>query len=55
MVKVSRALGHASPTVTLKVYAHLWPDAADHTRRAAAGLFEAAFGSPADALRTEQD
>jgi hypothetical protein len=31
----------------------LWPDANDRTRKAAAGLFDQAIGSTADALRTE--
>jgi len=38
VVTVQRALGHSSPTVTLRTYAHLWPDAADRTRTAAQGL-----------------
>ncbi|MCG8916794.1 tyrosine-type recombinase/integrase [Actinokineospora sp. PR83] len=37
VMTVQRALGHSSATVTLKVYAHLWPDAADRTRSASAG------------------
>jgi integrase len=42
---VQRHLGHSSAATTLNVYAHLWPDAEDVTRRALeAGL--AAFASP---------
>ncbi|CAA9439943.1 MAG: Phage integrase family protein [uncultured Pseudonocardia sp.] len=32
VVTVQRALGHASATVTLSTYAHLWPSAEDRTR-----------------------
>ena len=38
MVTVQRALGHASATVTLNTYAHLWPTAEDRTRAAAAAM-----------------
>ena len=31
---VQRHLGHASAKVTLDVYAHLWPDSEEVTRRA---------------------
>ncbi|MDQ3311575.1 MAG: hypothetical protein M3501_01615 [Actinomycetota bacterium] len=45
MKAVQRHLGHASATTTLDVYAHMWPDAKDVTRRALeAGL--AAIASP---------
>jgi integrase len=50
-VSVSRAMGHASPSITLNVYAHLFPDAADRTRAAAADLL-ASTAAPADRLRT---
>jgi len=50
VVTVSRALGHGSAEVTLRVYAHLWPSAEDRTRAAAAGLMAAA----ADSGRTEE-
>lgn len=53
VVTVQRALGHSSASVTLDTYSHLWPDAADRTRKAAAGLVDQALGSTADALRTE--
>ena len=38
VVTVQRALGHASATVTLNTYAHLWPTAEDRTRTAAASM-----------------
>jgi hypothetical protein len=50
VVTVQRALGHSSAAIT---YSHLWPDANDRTRKAAAGLFAEAIGSTADALRTK--
>ncbi|MEU8297640.1 site-specific integrase [Micromonospora sp. NPDC048909] len=60
VVTVQRALGHGSPTVTLKTYAHLWPTAEDRTRKAAAALMTETLGSrptavdPADYLRTRE-
>lgn len=36
---VSERLGHASASVTLNVYAHLWPDDEDRTRQAIDDLF----------------
>ena len=53
VVTVQRALGHSSASVTLDTYSHLWPDANDRTRKAAAGLLDQALGAAADALRTE--
>ena len=53
VVTVQRALGHSSPSITLDTYSHLWPDAEDRTRKAAAGLLDQALGAAADALRTE--
>jgi integrase len=52
VVLVSKALGHASPTTTLRVYSQLWPDSINRTRQAAGALVEASLSSPADALRT---
>lgn len=46
VVTVARALGHANPTTTLRVYAKLWPSAEDKTRQAAQGLMEQVNGSP---------
>lgn len=45
VVTVQRALGHSKPTTTLNTntYAHLWPTAADRTRKAAQSLIEAAI------------
>lgn len=34
VVTVQRAMGHASATVTLSTYSHLWPTAEDRTRQA---------------------
>jgi integrase len=56
VVTVQRALGHANATVTLTTYSHLWPSAADRTRKAAAAMMAEALigdGSPADSARTE--
>lgn len=50
-VSVARAMGHASPAITLNIYAHLFPDAADRTRAAAADLM-AATADSADRSRT---
>jgi integrase len=44
-VTVQRAMGHQSAAFTLDKYSHLWPNAADRTREAAAGLFEQVGGS----------
>ena len=38
VVTVQRALGHAQPSITLNIYAHLWPSAEDRTRAAAGEL-----------------
>ncbi len=46
VVFVSRQLGHSSPDITLRVYAHLF-DAAEHAERATAEL-EASFGGVLD-------
>jgi integrase len=54
VVTVQRALGHSSAAITLTTYSHLWPDANDRTRKAAAGLVDSALGSTADALRTKR-
>ncbi len=53
VVTVQRALGHSAASVTLDTYSHLWPDANDRTRKAAAGLLDQALNPAADALRTE--
>jgi len=52
VVTVQRALGHAQASVTLRIYAHMWPTAEDKTRTAAAGLMASAAG--ADSLRTSE-
>jgi integrase len=51
VVTVQRALGHASATVTLTTYAHLWPTAEDRTRAAAASMLAETL-SAADSVRT---
>lgn len=54
VVTVQKALGHAKPSITLNVYAHLWPNAEDKTRTAASGLMRAVLvGSSADSVRTQ--
>ena len=55
VVTVQHALGHASPTITLSVYAHLWPSAEDKTRDAAASIMAevADSGRIADPVRTK--
>lgn len=59
VVTVQRALGHASATVTLRTYAHLWPTAEDRTRKAASALIAetlgGSVGSSADQARTGTD
>ncbi len=52
VVAVQRALGHSSPTITLGVYAHLWPSAEDRTRAAAADLAGEVLAAAADRVRT---
>lgn len=52
VVTVQRALGHSQPSITLNVYAHLWPSAEDRTRAAAAEYMAAVLDS-ADSVRTE--
>jgi integrase len=43
VVTVQRALGHANASITLNTYSHLWPNADDRTRNAAAELFDSAY------------
>jgi integrase len=52
VVTVQRALGHASASTTLSTYSHLWPDAEDRTRKAAAAIMRTALADSADFLRT---
>lgn len=54
VVTVQRALGHASATLTLGTYSHLWPTAEDRTRKAASALWSEVTGNSADSLRTDQ-
>ena len=46
---VADRLGHADASMTLNVYAHLWPDEEDRTRSAVDSM----FGDPADQVRTD--
>jgi integrase len=52
VVTVQHALGHSSPTITLNIYSHLWPEAEDRTRNAAEALMAAANAEAADSVRT---
>ena len=52
VVTVQRAVGHASASVTLNTYAHLWPTAEDRTRAAAASMLAETL-SAADSVRTK--
>lgn len=51
VVTVQRALGHASASITLDVYSHLWQTGEDRTRAAARGLMRQTL-TPADSPRT---
>jgi integrase len=55
VVTVQRALGHSAATTTLNTYSHLWPNAEDRTRAAAADMLADALGlaTSADSVRTE--
>lgn len=55
VVTVQRAPGHSNASITLTIYSHLWPDANDRTRKAAAGLVDQSLGPTADALRAESN
>ena len=44
VVTVQHALGHASASITLDTYSHLWPNAEDRTRSAAARVMRDALG-----------
>ena len=45
VVAVQRAMGHASATMTLSTYSHLWPDSSDRTRKASGEMMRAALES----------
>jgi integrase len=47
--QVQTVLGHASPVVTLRTYAHLWPGDDDRTR----SIIDAVFDVSADQVRTD--
>jgi len=54
VVTVQKAMGHASPSTTLNIYSHLWPDANDRTRKAASGLMQDVYRPREDYARTEK-
>ena len=54
VVTVQKALGHSSPTVTLNIYAHMWPTAEDRTRSAATDLMTEVANPRADSPRTKE-
>ena len=47
VVTVQRSLGHSKATTTLNTYAHLWPTAADRTRKAAESIMAVSLGERA--------
>lgn len=53
VVTVQRALGHATPSITLNTYSHLWPTAEDKTRAGVSGLMAAVLGAPVDSMLTQ--
>lgn len=55
VVTVQRAMGHASASVTLNTYSHLWPTADERTRTAVAAMFADSLEDPADYMRTAGD
>ncbi|MEU7678107.1 tyrosine-type recombinase/integrase [Micromonospora taraxaci] len=48
---VAARLGHADASMTLRVYAHLWPDDEDRSRQAVDDLFSARCAPPVPQLR----
>lgn len=54
VVTVQSALGHSKPSITLDTYSHLWPQAEDRTRTAAAGIFTSVFGAADELLTNER-
>lgn len=54
VVTVQRALGHASASITLNTYSHLWPTAEDRARAAATELMRQVGVLPADPVRTDE-
>src|SRR5699024_7020746 len=53
VVTVQKAMGHSSPSTTLNVYSHFWPDANERTRAAAEGLMRDVLSPREDQVRTE--
>lgn len=54
VITVQHAMGHHAATVTLNTYGHLWPDAADRTRAAAAALMASCQAATSYADRTDK-
>lgn len=54
VVTVQRAVGHATPSITLNTYSHLWPTAEDKTRNAGSRLIAAVLENSADSPRTSR-
>ncbi len=50
MKQVQTFLGHSSPVITLRTYAHLFPGDEDRTRN----VLDSALAPLADSLRTEE-
>jgi hypothetical protein len=53
VVTAQRAFGQSSATITLGVYARLWPTAENRTRAAASHLMAASLDAHADSVRTD--
>jgi integrase len=54
VVAVQHHLGHSSASITLNVYAHLWPSDGEATRVALSGLFGAVISRPVSAALAEE-
>ncbi|GAT81073.1 hypothetical protein [Streptomyces sp. F-3] len=52
---VQKRLRHSSPTVTLRIYTHLWPDADQTTRAAVGRSMETLINKAADSVRTVEE
>ncbi|CAN5743103.1 hypothetical protein BH20ACT1_BH20ACT1_11630 [soil metagenome] len=54
MVAVQHHLGHSSASITLNVYAHIWPSDGEATRVALSGLFGEVISRPVSAALAEE-
>lgn len=52
---VADNLGHSTPTITLNIYAHFMPDAAERTRNAMDRVFEGVFNPHVDDLVSKRE